>query len=255
MEPLVDKRYPILNTYVNAMSMDETVDAVEKMIERRVPVQHVVINALKVNLMRKDEKLRKIVNECPLINADGASILLAAWLLNVPVRERVTGCDLFMRLVEESSVRGYKIYLFGAREEVVKRVKEVFEEKYPSLQIVGYRNGYFTKEEEPEIVKNMAASGADMMFVAFSSPQKEYWIRRHLKELNIPFVMGVGGSFDVIAGATKRAPLWMQKCGLEWFYRFMQEPCRLWNRYMVGNISFMMYLLRYKLKVMFKNKR
>ena len=252
---LADKRYPILNTYVNAMSMDETVEAVEEMVERRVPVQHVVINALKINLMRKDEKLRKIVNECPLINADGFSILLAARLLNVPVKERVTGCDLFMRLVEDSSVRGYKIYLFGAREEVVEKVKEIFEEKYPSLQVVGYRNGYFTEEEEPQIVKNMAASGADIMFVAFSSPKKEYWIRQHLKDLNIPFVMGVGGSFDVIAGATKRAPLWMQKCGLEWFYRFMQEPCRLWNRYMVGNISFMMYVLRYKLKVMFKNKR
>ena len=252
---LADKRYPILNTYVNAMSMDETVEAVEEMVERRVPVQHVVINALKINLMRKDEKLRKIVNECPLINADGFSILLAARLLNVPVKERVTGCDLFMRLVENSSVRGYKIYLFGAREEVVEKVKEIFEEKYPSLQVVGYRNGYFTEEEEPQIVKNMAASGADIMFVAFSSPKKEYWIRQHLKDLNIPFVMGVGGSFDVIAGATKRAPLWMQKCGLEWFYRFMQEPRRLWNRYMVGNISFMMYVLRYKLKVMFKNKR
>ena len=252
---LVDKRYPILNTYVNALSMAETVQVVEEMIAHRVPVQHVVINALKINLMRKDENLRKIVNECPLINADGFSILMAARLLKVPVRERVTGCDLFIRLVEESAVKGYKIYLFGAREEVVQKVKGIFEKKYPSLQIVGYRNGYFTEEEEPQIVKNMAASGADLMFVAFSSPKKEYWIRKHLKDLNIPFVMGVGGSFDVIAGSTKRAPLWMQKCGMEWFYRFIQEPRRLWHRYMVGNISFMMYVLRYKLKVMFKNKR
>ena len=122
MNPLVDKRYPILNTYVNAMSMDETVDAVEEMIERRVPVQHVVINALKVNLMRKDENLRKIVNECPLINADGACIVLAAKMLKIPLKERVTGFDLFVRLVEEASVRNYKIYLFGAREEVVKKV-------------------------------------------------------------------------------------------------------------------------------------
>lgn len=250
---LVDKRYPILNTYVNAMSMDETVEAVEEMIERRVPVQHVVINALKINLMRKDENLRKIVNDCPLINADGFSILIAAKLLKVPVKERVTGCDLFMRLVEEASVKGYKIYLFGAKEEVVKKVKEVFSEKYPTLQVVGYRNGYFTGEEEPQIVKNMASSGADMMFVAFSSPKKEYWIREHLEELNIPFVMGVGGSFDIIAGTTKRAPLWMQKCGMEWFYRFIQEPRRLWQRYIIGNINFVIYLLRYKIGFVSKN--
>ena len=255
MNPLVDKRYPILNTYVNAMSMDETVDAVEEMIERRVPVQHVVINALKVNLMRKDENLRKIVNECPLINADGASIVLAAKMLKIPLKERVTGFDLFVRLVEEASDKNYKIYLFGAREEVVKKVKAIFERKYPTLQIVGYRNGYFTEADEPEIVKNMAESGADMMFVAFSSPKKEYWIRRYLKELNIPFVMGVGGSFDVIAGTTKRAPLWMQKCGMEWFYRFIQEPGRLWKRYLVGNVSFMIYVLQCKIRMILKNNR
>ena len=255
MNPLVDKRYPILNTYVNAMSMDETVDAVEEMIERRVPVQHVVINALKVNLMRKDENLRKIVNECPLINADGASIVLAAKMLKIPLKERVAGFDLFVRLVEEASDKNYKIYLFGAREEVVKKVKAIFERKYPTLQIVGYRNGYLTEADEPEIVKNMAESGADMMFVAFSSPKKEYWIRRYLKELNIPFVMGVGGSFDVIAGTTKRAPLWMQKCGMEWFYRFIQEPGRLWKRYLVGNVSFMIYVLQYKMRMILKNNR
>ena len=255
MNPLVDKRYPILNTYVNAMSMDETVDAVEEMIERRVPVQHVVINALKVNLMRKDENLRKIVNECPLINADGASIVLAAKMLKIPLKERVAGFDLFVRLVQEASDKNYKIYLFGAREEVVKKVKAIFERKYPTLQIVGYRNGYFTEADEPEIVKNMAESGADMMFVAFSSPKKEYWIRRYLKELNIPFVMGVGGSFDVIAGTTKRAPLWMQKCGMEWFYRFIQEPGRLWKRYLVGNVSFIIYVLQYKMRMILKNNR
>ena len=255
MNPLVDKRYPRLNTYVNAMSMDETVDAVEEMIERRVPVQHVVINALKVNLMRKDENLRKIVNECPLINADGASIVLAAKMLKIPLKERVAGFDLFVRLVQEASDKNYKIYLFGAREEVVKKVKAIFERKYPTLQIVGYRNGYFTEADEPEIVKNMAESGADMMFVAFSSPKKEYWIRRYLKELNIPFVMGVGGSFDVIAGTTKRAPLWMQKCGMEWFYRFIQEPGRLWKRYLVGNVSFMIYVLQYKMRMILKNNR
>ena len=255
MNPLVDKRYPILNTYVNAMSMDETVNAIEKMIERRVPVQHVVINAFKVNLMRKDENLRRIVNECPLINADGASIILAAKLLKIPLKERVTGFDLFVRLVEEASVRNYKIYLFGAREEVVKKVKTIFERKYPTLQIVGYRNGYFTEADEPEIVRDTAESGADMMFVAFSSPKKEYWIRRYLKELNIPFVMGVGGSFDVIAGTTKRAPLWMQKCGMEWFYRFIQEPGRLWRRYLVGNISFILYVLQYKMRTILKNNR
>lgn len=240
-----EKRYPILNTYVNALSMDETVDYIKKVIARRTPpVQHVVINALKVNLMEEDPKLREIVNSCPLINADGSSILWAAKQLGVPVEERVTGIDLFLRLVKEAAENGYKIYLFGAKEEVVTKVRDIFRQQYPTLKIAGYRNGYFTPEQEPQIVADMAASGADMMFVAFSSPKKEYWVHKYLDQLNIPFVMGVGGSFDVVAGVTKRAPEFWQKIGMEWFYRFIQEPRRLWKRYVVGNAVFIRHVQR-----------
>lgn len=241
-----DKRYPILNTYVNAISMDETIAEVEKIIKAGKPTQHVVINALKVNLMNENAELQKIVNACPLINADGASIVWAAKKLGVPLTERVAGIDLFENLVKLAAEKGYKIYLFGAKEEVVHKVKKIFEEKYPTLQIAGVRNGYFTEADEPEIVKNMAESGADMMFVAFSSPKKEFWVNKYLNDLNIPFVMGVGGSFDVVAGVTNRAPKWMQDHGLEWFYRFIQEPRRLWNRYVVGNWKFVDYTYKVK---------
>ncbi len=239
-----DKRYPILNTYVNALSMDETIAEVEKIIEAGTPTQHVVINAFKVNLMNENEELRKIVNACPLINADGASVVWAAKKLGVPLTERVAGIDLFENLVKLAAEKGYKIYLFGAKEEVVQKVKKIFEERYPALRIVGVRNGYFSEAEEPEIVKTMAESGADMMFVAFSSPKKEFWVNKYLNDLHIPFVMGVGGSFDVVAGVTDRAPKWMQEHGLEWFYRFIQEPRRLWNRYIVGNWKFVVYTYR-----------
>lgn len=243
-----DDRYKILNTYVNVVSMDETIRRVEKIIEEGVPTQHVVINASKVNLMEKDLKLRKIVNSCPLINADGASIVWAAKRQGVPLKERVTGCDLFQKLVAVAEKKGYKIYLFGAKEEVVKKVKAIFEEKYPDIQIVGYRNGYFTEADEPEIVKNMAESGADMMFVAFSSPKKEYWVNKYIDQLNIPFVMGVGGSFDIVAGVTERAPKWWQDHGLEWLYRFIQEPRRMWKRYIIGNAKFVALTYKYKFK-------
>lgn len=239
-------RYPILNTYVNAISLDETLDEIEKIIARGVPTQHVVINASKVNLMEADPDLASIVNECPLINADGASIVWAAKKLGVPLRERVTGIDLFQRLVGLASEKGYRIYLFGAKEEVVTKVKAIFEDRYPGIQIVGYRNGYFTEADEPQIVSDMAASGADMMFVAFSSPKKEYWVHKYIDQIGIPFVMGVGGSFDVVAGVTDRAPTWMQEHGLEWFFRFIQEPGRLWKRYIIGNLKFVALTYRYK---------
>lgn len=243
---MAPNRYQILNTYVNALSLDETVAEVENIVEARVPTQHVVINASKVNLMESDPDLTEIVNACPLINADGASIVWAAKKLGVPLKERVTGIDLFLRLVELAPEKGWRIYLFGAREEVVQKVRNTFEAELPGIQIVGCRNGYFTEADEPQIVADMAASGADMMFVAFSSPKKECWIHKYLDQAGIPFVMGVGGSFDVVAGVTDRAPRWMQDHGLEWLYRFAQEPGRLWRRYVVGNAKFVALTLKYK---------
>lgn len=239
-------RYRILNTFVNAVSMDETISIVEDIIKKKVPTQHVVINANKINLMESDRVLRDIVNSCPLINADGKSILWAAKMLNIPLKERVTGIDLFLKLVQVANKKGYKIYLFGAKQEVVERVKDIFEKQYPNLIVAGYRNGFFSEADEPEIVLDMANSGADMAFIGFSSPKKEYWVNKYIDQLNIPFVMGVGGSFDVVAGVTKRAPLWMQKCGLEWFYRFIQEPRRLWKRYIIGNMKFIILTLKTK---------
>ena len=241
-------RYPIMNTYVNAITMDETIAYVEQIVDERKLTQHVVINASKVNLMEKDAKLRDIVNACPLINADGASIVWAAKRLGVPLKERVTGCDLFQRLVEVASKKGYKIFLFGAKEEVVTKVKTIFETMYPGIQIVGYRNGYFKDEDEATIVQQMRESGADMMFVAFSSPKKEYWVNKYLTDIGIPFVMGVGGSFDIVAGVTDRAPIWFQEHGLEWFYRFIQEPKRMWKRYIIGNAQFVALTYRYKFR-------
>ena len=236
-----NNRYPLFNTYVNALSMDESIFKIEQLIKQKKPVQHVVINASKINLMRNDEKLTEIINSCPLINADGASIVWAAKKFGISLPERVTGIDLFLRLVSLATVKDYAIYLFGAEEEVVKKVKSIFEERYPGIRIVGYRNGYFTEEDEPQIVADIAASEADILFVAFSSPKKEYWVNKYLEELKTPFVMGVGGSFDVVAGVTTRAPGWMQNHGLEWLYRFIQEPRRLWQRYIIGNIKFVAY--------------
>ena len=245
---LTQKRFPIFNTFVDALTMDETVEAVEDIIRTGKPTQHVVINASKINLMQKDERLTQIVNECPIINADGASILWAAKILNIPVKERVTGIDLFLRLVERADEKGYRVFLFGAREGVVKKVAAIFKDKYKNLKIPGVRNGYFSEEEEKKIAEEIRDAKPHMVFVAFSSPKKEYWIKKYLEVMNVPFVMGVGGSFDVVAGVTDRAPFWMQKCGLEWFYRFVQEPGRMWKRYIIGNFKFVCLTIKTRLR-------
>ena len=228
--------------------MNDTIKYIEKSIINKECIQHVVINAGKINLMQKDKELTKIINECPLINADGQSIVWASKFLGNKLPERVAGIDIFINLIKLASEKGYKPYFFGAKDEVVKKVVKTFKETYPNLNIAGYRNGYFTDEESEVIAKDIRDSGADMLFVAFSSPKKEYWIKENMEIMKIPFAMGVGGSFDVIAGKTKRAPKWMQKYGLEWFFRFIQEPKRMFRRYIIGNLKFTFLVLKNKLR-------
>lgn len=240
------KRVPFLFTYVDVLSHQETLDEIERRIRDRQPTQHVVINAGKIVLMEKNKQLREIVNQCPIINADGQSVVWASKFLGNPLPERVTGIDLMYDLVALAAEKSYRIYLFGAKEEVVYNTKVYFEQKYPSLQVAGYRNGYFTEDDEECIIKDMRESKADLLFIAFSSPKKEIWVQDHISQINIPFVMGVGGSFDIVAGETRRAPGWMQKLGLEWFYRFLQEPRRMFKRYFVGNLTFISLVLKDK---------
>ncbi len=232
---------------VDNLSMEETVRVIDEHIGSRKPLHHIVINAGKVVAMQDDAELRRSVLAADLINADGMSVVWASRFLGRPLKERVAGIDLMLRLVELAAQKGYKVFLFGAREEVVRRVKEIWSEQYGPDIIAGYRNGYFSPDEEPEIARQIAGSGADILFVAISSPKKEIFLEKYKDLLGkIPFVMGVGGSFDVVAGKTKRAPRWMQKAGLEWLYRFVQEPRRMWRRYLVGNFRFLLLMLREK---------
>ena len=242
------KTVNIFGCHVAALNMQETVNEIEKRIVGKIKTQHVVINAGKVVLMDKDEKLKNIIKNCPIINADGQSIVWASKILKKPVPERVAGIDLMEELIKLSAKKGYRVYFFGAKEEVVTKVVDTYKDKYKDLQVAGYRNGYFTEADMPEIVEDMKNSNADILLVAFSSPNKEYWLEENMDKINIPFCMGVGGSFDVVAGKTVRAPKWMQKSGLEWFYRFLQEPKRMWKRYLVGNSKFIAITMREKFK-------
>ncbi|MDZ5759573.1 WecB/TagA/CpsF family glycosyltransferase [Carnobacterium maltaromaticum] len=239
-------RTRLLNSYVDNLTMAESLEKIEIIIQNKIPTQHVVINANKINLMAKDPKLAAIVNDSPLINADGSSILLAGKILGKPLVERVTGIDLFMELLILCENKGYRPYFFGATQEVIEEMLEIIQIDYPRIEVAGYRNGYFEENYSLDIAQEIHKTKADILFVAFSSPKKEYWIHQYLSELNIPFVMGVGGSFDVLAGKTKRAPKIWQKFGMEWVYRFMQEPKRMAHRYLIGNSVFLLHVCREK---------
>ena len=229
---------------VDCLSMDQTIARIEQYIKEGKPRQHVVVNVAKIVEMRKDNYLREIVSSCDLINADGMPIVWASRLLGTPLPERVAGVDLFQNLVKLCAEKGYRPFFFGAREWVVEKVFEEFKQRHPQLDVVGYRNGYYTEEKEPEIAEMIRDSKADMLFVGFSSPKKEKFLNRWMPIMKVPFCMGVGGSFDIIAGRTKRAPVWMQRSGLEWCYRIYQEPRRMWKRYAKTNPVFVIRRLR-----------
>ncbi|WP_255554162.1 WecB/TagA/CpsF family glycosyltransferase [Mesonia aestuariivivens] len=229
--------------------MKETLQLVSQCIEQQKQIHHTVVNAGKIVALQKDKALRQGVNEADVINADGQAVIWASKLLNKPLKERVAGIDLFTNLLALATEKKYKVYLLGATPEVLEGLTEIIQQQYEPEIIAGAHHGYFSTEEEPEIVKNIANSGANMLFVAMSSPKKEIFLHTHKESLKaVNFIMGVGGSFDVISGKTKRAPLWMQSSGLEWFYRFLQEPRRMWKRYLIGNAKFISLVFKEKLK-------
>jgi len=229
---------------IDNLTLEETLDRIEDMVRSGTTHQHVVVNVDKIVKLQTDPELRRAILDCDLINADGQPIVWASRILQRPLKQRVTGIDLFEALVSRCAARGFHPYLLGARQEVVERVAGLLKAKNPSLQLAGFRNGYWSPEEERSVVAQVKASNPDVLFVAMSSPKKELFLRKWKNELRVPFVMGVGGTFDVVAGLVKRAPVWMQRCGLEWFYRLSQEPGRLWRRYLVDDMAFLALLFR-----------
>lgn len=243
-------RIHILNTQIDNLTMKETLNEVSKAIKNKILLHHTVVNAGKIVALQTDEELKKGVNEADIINADGQAVIWASKILNKPLKERVAGIDLFSNLIEFAYRNEHKIYLLGAKDEVVKKLIYKIETEFSSHIIAGAHHGYFRNDQEQTIVNEIANSGACMLFVAMSSPKKEIFLNKYKAQLSsLNFIMGVGGSFDVLAGKTKRAPKWMQNVGLEWFYRFIQEPRRMWRRYLLGNIKFIYLVIKEKLKL------
>ncbi len=225
--------------------MDETVSHIEEKVAQGNFLQHVVVNVAKIINMQKDPTLAESVKACDVINIDGMGVVFGARFLGYNIPERVAGVDLFHELLQMSARRNFPVFLLGATEEVVSKTNETVQTLYPDLHVAGINDGYFWDDEEA-VVDKIRNSGAKLLFVAITSPKKENFINKWQDKLGVDFVMGVGGTFDVVAGKVNRAPKWMQNAGLEWFYRILQEPRRMWKRYLVTNSKFMWLLLKEK---------
>jgi N-acetylglucosaminyldiphosphoundecaprenol N-acetyl-beta-D-mannosaminyltransferase len=228
----------ILGVNVFALRMTEVLEICKRHIAERTPLLLGVVNAAKLVNSRKNPELLKSLEEADIVLADGQPVVWLSKLMGEPLPERVAGIELMYKLLEKASDERYGVYFLGATHDVVTKVIEVVRQRYPHARIAGYRDGYFAEKEEKAVAEEIRDSSADIIFVAMPSPRKENFLRRWRGEMNIPLCHGVGGSFDVLAGITKRAPLWMQKSGLEWLYRVIQEPGRMWKRYLTTNTAF-----------------
>jgi len=231
---------------LDLLTMAESVTACEELIALRQPTQHVVLNAGKIALCRRDPHLADIIRSADLVNADGQSVVWGGRFLGLKVPERVTGIDLMQHLLESCAREGWPVYFLGARADVVRAVVERTSAAHPPLRVAGFRDGYF--DDDSEVVSAIAASGARLLLVALPSPGKEYFIAEHSNELGRLLSVGVGGSFDVIAGQVPRAPEWMQRWGLEWLFRLLKEPRKMWKRYLVGNAVFIYLVLAARIR-------
>ena len=239
------ERIEFLGAPMDSATMSETVAYIANRIEKREFLQHVVVNVAKLVNMQKDEVLAESVKACDLINIDGMGVVLGARFMGFEIPERVAGVDLFHNLLDMSAEKHFPVFLLGAEETIVAKTVEKVKQRHRGLEVVGYHHGYFW-DDEKMVVDKIKASGARLLFVAITSPKKENFINKWQDQLGVDFVMGVGGTFDVVAGKVKRAPLWMQNYGLEWLYRVIQEPRRMWKRYFVTNSMFAWMLLKQK---------
>lgn len=223
---------------VGALTIEQALDTVDRVILQRGCLQIGVINAAKVVNMRRNPALRADVLTSDLILADGAAIVWASRLLGQPLPERVAGIDLMMGMFSRGNEKRYRVYFLGASEEVSRKVVEKVGSDYPNLIVAGRHHGYFSETEEPSVIDDIATATPDILLVAMTSPKKEMFLARAMERISVPVSHGVGGSFDVVAGKVRRAPAVWQRLGLEWLYRVLQEPRRLWKRYLVTNTLF-----------------
>jgi N-acetylglucosaminyldiphosphoundecaprenol N-acetyl-beta-D-mannosaminyltransferase len=237
-------RVQLFGLIVDVVTLETALGRIEQLMGEGGIHQHVAVNVDKVVKAAGDHELRQAINSADLVTADGQPVVWASWLLGKPLPERVTGVDLMTRLFVLAQERGYSIFLLGARPWVVERVQQRLRREYPGLRIAGAHHGYFSAAEEPLVVESITTARPDILFVAMSSPAKERFIARWKGRLGARFVMGVGGAFDVYAGVVGRAPRWMQRLGLEWLFRLIQEPKRMWRRYLVDDVAFVKLLLR-----------
>ncbi len=237
-------RIELIGCPVDVLDLDATVDRCLELAENGYTARQVSVNAAKLAQFSRDPEMAEFVRTCDVISADGQAVVWAARVLGESLPGRVPGIDLMQELIARAEDRQLGVYFLGAREEALERAVARIRAAHPRLRVVGSHHGYFSPEEEVALAAEIRDAAPELLFIAMSSPRKEQWLDRNAEILGVPFSMGVGGALDVLAGERTRAPAWMQSAGLEWLHRLLQEPRRMWRRYLFGNLSFVWLVIR-----------
>lgn len=228
----------ILDVVINRCTAEGAIKRIEGFLHLQEPHQVFIVNAHTLNLAWENPRYRDILNSADLVLNDGVGLNWAARLFGDPFPENLVGTDFIPRLMGEFQEKGYSFYFLGSPPGVAEKAAHNLRGRFPRLRILGAHHGYFAPEEEKQVISEINRLNPDILLVGLGNPFQEEWIHRNFKSLNVKVSIGVGAFFDYMSGRVRRAPRWMLNNGMEWVFRLLVEPKRLWRRYLVGNPKF-----------------
>lgn len=249
------ERVNLLGVSIDNRTMDEALKTIGAWLEGDGQRRICFVNAHCLNVAQHHPDYRACVNGADLVLADGIGLQWAGRCLRQPIVQNVNGTDLFPRLCQALQHSGKRIYLLGGQAGVAEAVRVWMEREYPGITVAGCHHGYLDPQEESALIHTIRQSYPDLLLVALGVPKQELWIENHLAETGVKVAIGVGGLFDFYSGRATRAPLWMRESGLEWMYRLLREPRRLWRRYLLGNTLFILRVIRERYKTHMKGNQ
>ncbi len=243
-------RMRFMNSYIDNVTMDEAIDYIEECIQQRKIGQVITPNVDQIVHMETDNYFKEICDSAELLLADGHPLLWIAKWYKTPIKEKICGSDLVPKLCEVAAQKGYSVFFLGAAPGVAQKAVDKLKKELPSLKVAGVYSPPIGFENDPieinKINKILFDSRADMLFVGMGVPKQDIFIYENMNKYKIPMSFSIGGTIDFIAGEQKRAPKWMSKIGMEWFYRLCQSPKRMFKRYIIDDSKILKLVWKYR---------